>query len=256
METYTYRQTLPSCRLTAGTLTELEKRLCNGIPRLMKSELDRIMRGLKLTDYASLQKFSISIEERSAEQNLQHAWELQDNLFKPGTRRVVLSYRLAAPHLVQVEMVFADQERPYLEIITRSPQVHKLCPRIFDGLVGAIELYGNRYKLLHNFGVQALTMLSVPLLFGLYGYLDGIDPFFLYSSLGWLCLLAYATTTMLPRLFPWVSFANRQRLELERVPLLAMLSVNLVALACYITMVFYELPRTSTHLMLLAKLGG
>lgn len=255
MDSFSNRYVLPSCNLNASTLAELQKRLCNGIPKLLQKDVARIMRGLNLQKIDTLQKFAITVEEKTTTRTLSDARELSDGLFQPGTRRVTVSYRLAAPNLISIDLVFADQGQPYLEITTKSPQVQKHFDLIHDGLVAAIDLYGNRNRLMHNNLLQGFIMLSIPGLVAAYGYLVGIDPFFLYASMGWLCLLACGTTMALPRLFPWVEFATRQRFRLGRLPLLASVSVTLVALACYVSLILYELPRITTPYLTVAGLG-
>jgi hypothetical protein len=255
MGTYTYQRTLPSCMLSAGTLTELERRLCNGIPRLLNKDLTRIMKGLGVPDPSSLQKFSIGIDGKASSHTLDHASELTNGAFCSGTRRVEIYYRLAAPNLIEIEMTFPEKGRPYVRITSRSPQVQKHFRRIADGLSMAIRLYGNRNRLLHNQAIQSVVMLSIPAIFAIYGHWMGIDPFSLYTSMGWLCLLACGVTMTLPRLFPWVDFETKRRFQFTRLPLLASISITLVALACYMTLVFYGLPRAISPYLVVAGLG-
>jgi hypothetical protein len=214
------------------------------------------MQGLGLKDHRKLERFSIEVQDRSSLRSFHRAKDFLEPYFHPQTQSITVNYQLGAPQLISLKLCFPRRERPFVELETASPLVHKALPKIADELTGIIDMYRNRHHLLHNIVMQGLVMLSVPMLFFAYGYLTGIDPFFIFTSMGWLCLLSWGTTMTLPRLFPEVSFATRRRFHFCRLPVLGMFAFLLVVTACYISLVMFELPRAGlSPSVLLVSLG-
>jgi len=242
METYTYQRVLPSCILNRSLLADIEKRLLLGIPKLLKYGLQKILQGLGLDDYKRLESYQVIIEANKGSRTLHSASELANSYLESGTSQVRMVYKLGAPRMIVLEIVFPQNGRPCIDLSTQSPQIGKLLPKIADGVCGAINMYGNRHKLLHNCVVQTGLLFSAPVLVMTYGYVRGVDLFLLYASMGWLCLLSLGLIMSLPRIFPWVTFETRHRFQLRRLPLLARFAVLAVAIGCYIGLVLLSLP--------------
>lgn len=242
MKTFTYQRVLPSCVLNRSLLADIEKRLLLGIPRLLQYGLQKILEGLGLDDHKQLESYQVIIDADKGSRSLNSASELTSSYLETGTRQVRMVYKLGAPRMIVLEIVFPLNDRPHIDLSTQSPQIGKLLPKIADGVCGAINLYGNRHKLLHNSFIQTGLLFSAPALVMAYGYLHGIDLFLLYASMGWLCLLSLGLIMSLPRIFPWVTFETSHRFQLRRLPLLARFAVLTVAIGCYIGLVLLSLP--------------
>ena len=242
MKTYTCQRILPSCVLNRSLLVDIEKRLLQGIPRLLQYGLQKILQGLGFDDHKRLESYQIIIDADKGSRSLNSASELATSYLDAGTRQVRMVYKLGAPRMIVLEIIFPQNDRPRIDLSTQSPQIGKLLPRIADGVCGAINLYGNRHKLLHNSFIQTGLLFSSPALVMAYGYLRGVDLFLLYASMGWLCLLSFGLTMSLPRIFPWVTFETGHRFQLRRLPLLARFAVLTVAIGCYIGLVLLSLP--------------
>ena len=245
METYSYRQVLPSCNLNRELLASLEKRLLLGIPKLLHQGLQKILKGLGLDSHKKLESYRIVMTVGKKTLTVRGAQEMAKPYFEPKTSQVRLEYSLGAPRILVLAMVFPRQGQPSLELSTQSPQLEKLLPKIAEGLIEVVGFYGNRHKLLHNPFIQAVLLFSLPMAVMGYGLLQGIDLFLLYTSMGWLCLLSLGLIMSLPQLFPWVTFESRRRFQWRRLPLLARVSVLSVAAGCYAGMVLLLLPTVT-----------
>jgi hypothetical protein len=245
MENYSYHRILPSCTLNRALLAEIEKRLLFGIPKLMQQGLRKVLQGLGLEDHKKLEKYLVIVEASKETHTLKCAKELTNSYFEPRTKQVSVVYKLGAPRIITIEIIFPQNDRPRINMTTQSPQIEKMLPKIADGLCTSIVTYGNRHKILHNTFVQSALLLTVPALVMTYGLYSGIDFFMLYTSMGWLCLLSLGLIKSLPHLFPWVTFETQRRFQLSRLPLLAKFSLLTVAIGCYIGLVLLSMPRTS-----------
>ena len=257
MEAYNCHRILPSCTLNRGLLSEIEKRLLIGIPQIMYQGLRKIVQGLGLEDHKRLENYQIIVEMNKETRNLKCAKELSNTYFEPRTKKVSVVYKLGAPKIIIVEIIFPLHGRPQINMTTQSPQVEKLLPKIADLLYTSILTYGNRQRILHNVFVQSILLLAVPSMVMAYGLYCGIDLFLLYTSMGWLCLLSLGLIKSLPLLFPWVTFEKRRSFQLCRLPLLAKFSLLTVAVGCYIGLILLSIPRASepTTAMMVGFLG-
>ncbi len=257
METFSYQMTLPSCTLGKALLVELEKRLRFGIPILAQEGLRKISMGLGFEDHKKLEHYMIIVESKKEILNFKCTKELPLPYFERQPKKVKVEYDLCASKFITVRIIFTPDERPRVYMKTQNQQVKKMLPKIADGLCATIEAYGNRHKALHNPFVQSLPLLTIPLMVMAFGIYSEIDLFLLCSSLGWLCLLMLGLVKSLPQLFPWVTFASKHRFKLNRLPVLAKVSLLSVAVACYIAMVLLYMPRASNaDVIMLASLFG
>lgn len=245
METYRYQRILPSCTLNRALLVEIEKRLLLGIPKLMQQGLRKILQGLGLEDHKKLEKYLVIVEASKGTNTLKYAKEMSSPYFEPRTRQVSVVYKLGAPRIITIEIIFPHNGHPRINMTTQSPQVEKVLSKIADELCAIIARYGNRHKVLHNSFVQSAMLLAVPTMVMTYGLYSGIDLFLLYTSMGWLCLLSLGLINSLPHMFPWVTFETQRRFQLSRLPLLAKFSLLAVAICCYIGLVLLGIPRAS-----------
>ena len=257
METYTCQRILPSCILNRSLLAEIEKRLLNGIPRLLQQGLRKMVNGLGLESYKKLESYQILIETGKDSCMLASSRELANPWLPAQTRQVRMRYQLGGPRVISIELLFPQYGRPWLVLTTQSPQIEKILPKIADGLCAAIGNYRNRYKLLHNSIVQGLLLFSIPGMVMAYGLHQGGDLFLLYASMGWLCLLSFGLIMSLPRIFPWVTFATPRRFEWRRLPLLVKFACLAVAIGCYIGLILLSVPPAgqSSLIMLASSMG-
>jgi hypothetical protein len=244
METFTYQRILPSCTLNRSLLAEIEKRLLFGVPRLLHHGLKRVLQGLGIDDHRKLENYEVIIDTGKGPRTLKSAGELAFSYFEPGTRQVNVVYRLGAPKMITVEIVFSQNGRSQIDLSTHSPQIGKILPRIAEGVCAAIQLYGNRHRVFHNSFVQTGLLFATPALVMAYGFYREVDFFLLYACMGWLCLLSLGVIMSLPRMFPWVTFESRHRFQLRRLPLLARFALLTVAIGCYIGLVLLSVPST------------
>ncbi len=251
METYSYEKVLPSCTLNRGLLTDIEKRLLFGIPKLMQKGLNKVVQGLGLEDYKKIENYQIIVDNGKETSTLVSAKQMACTYFESRTRQVSVFYKLGAPQLLTIEINFPQNGRPCITMTTQSPQVEKLLPRIADGISAGVNVYGNRHKTLHNSFIQGALLLTVPAMVMSYGLYSGIDLFLLYSSMGWLCLISLGIIRSLPYLFPWVTFEKQRRFQFRRLPLLAKFSLLSVAAACYVGLVLLNMPRADEPATLL-----
>ena len=242
MENITYQQILPSCTLNCELLAGLEKRLLLGIPTLLQRGLQTILKGLGLDSHKKLESYKVVIDAGRKTRTLGCSRDLQNSYFDSGTSQVRLLYSFGGPKIIVVEIIFPKDDLPRLILTTQSPQVEKLLPKIADGLCAVIDMYGNRYNLLHNRLVQSAILISLPTSVMLYGLYLGVDILLLYTSMGWLCLFSLGMTMSLPHLFPWVTFESRRRFHLSRLPLLAKFSLLTVAAGCYVGLILTIIP--------------
>ena len=257
METFSYQRVLPSCTLHRALLVAIEKKLVLGIPILMQDGLRKITKGLGLDDHKKLEQYTITVETKKKNVNYKCAKELPSPYFERQPKQVKIEYALCASKFIAVEIIFSINERPRVYMTTQSPMVEKMLPKIADALCESIAAYGNRHKIIHSPFVQSFLLLTIPLIVIAYGIYNDIDVFFLYSSMGWLCLLSLALVKSLPQLFPWVTFETKRRFKLNRIPLLAKFSILSVVVACYIALILLNLPRTdSSDTVMLAGLFG
>ena len=251
METYSYHRILPSCTLNRALVAEIEKRLLLGIPKLMQPLLQKITQGLGLEGHKKLENYQVIVETRKESRSLKCAKELENPYFESRTRQVSISYKLGAPKILIVDIIFPQNDRPRIHMTTQSPQVEKILPTIADGLCTSIAKYGNRNKILHNVFVQSVLLLAVPAMAMTYGLYSGIDFFLLYTSMGWLCLLSLGLIKSLPNIFPWVTFETKRCFQFRRLPILVKVSILTVAIGCYIGLVVLGVPRASEPTMVL-----
>ena len=87
METYTCQRILPSCILNRSLLAEIEKRLLNGIPRLLQQGLRKMVSGLGLESYKKLESYQILIETNKESCMLTGSRELANPWLPPQTRQ-------------------------------------------------------------------------------------------------------------------------------------------------------------------------
>jgi hypothetical protein len=88
-----------------------------------------------------------------------------------------------------------------------------------------------------------LLAIAIPAAVAGYGWFRGIEPFFLFSSQGWLLLMAGGLSLTLPRLFPLVSFQTRRRFDFKKLVILGLLALNLAAISAYVGLLVFELDR-------------
>jgi hypothetical protein len=257
METYSYHRKLPSCLLNRSLLVEIEKKLLFGIPKIMQHGLRKTLQGLGLENHKKLENYSIIVETKKETRTLKCAKELSNSYFEPRTGQVSVVYKLGAPRIITIEIIFQKNNRPLINMTTQSPQVEKMLAKIADGLCASIATYGNYHRILHNSFVQSVMLLTLPTMVMTYGFYRGLDFFLLYTSMGWLCLLSLGLIKSLPHIFPWVTFEAQHRFQLSRLPLLAKVSLLTVAVGCYIGLVLLVLPRASEpNLVMLAGFVG
>lgn len=257
METFTCQRILPSCTLNRSLLAEMEKRLLNGVPRLLQHGLRKMVSGLGLESYKKLESYQILIETGQDSLALAGSRELANPWLPPQTRQVRIHYQLGGPRVISVELLFPQNGRPWLTLTTQSPQIEKILPKVADGLCAAMDRYRNRYKLLHNSLVQALLLFSIPGAVLVYGLHKGGDLFLLYASMGWLCLLSFGLIMSLPRVFPWVTFETPQRFQWRRLPLLVKVACLAVAIGCYVGLILLGVPPAGdSSLIILAAIFG
>lgn len=243
METNLLEYPLPSCRVNTRLIIKLENYLLMQIPALLRKELSGMMEVLDLKSPASLKKYSVSLQDRSGERELESITALPGKTFPPSLRRITLNFKIGRPEILAVTVVFAAGARPRLELATMSRQVQKNCPRIAAGVNGIVQSWGTRNRIFHSRPVQALLAAAIPAAVAGYGWLKGIDPFFLFSSQGWLLLLSGGLSLTLPRLFPLVSFQTRRRIDLKRLAFLGLLALDLTAISGYVGLLVFELDR-------------
>jgi len=234
---------LPSCRVNKGLIVKLENYLLMQIPALLRKELAGMMEALDLKSPASLKKYTLSLQDRSGGRELGSIAELPDKFFPPSLRKISLHLKIGRPEILSVTVTFAAGARPRLELATMSRQVRKDCPRIAANVSGIIKSWSTRNWIFHSRLVQVLLAAVVPAAFAGYGWLKGIDPFFLFSSQGWLLLLAGTQSLTLPRLFPLVSFQTPRHFNPGKLLLLLLLALNLAAISGYVGLLFFELER-------------
>jgi hypothetical protein len=234
---------LPSCRVSKGLIVKLENYLLMQIPSLLKKELGGMMEALDLKSPASLKKYTLSLHDRSGGRELGSIAELSDRFFSSSLRKITLNLKVGRPEILAVTVILAAGARPRLELATMSRQVRKDCPRIAANLSGIIRSWSTPNWIFHSRPAQALLAAAIPVAFAGYGFLKGIDPFFLFSSQGWLLLLAGTLSLTLPRLFPLVSFHTRRHFNPGKLLLLLLLSLNLAAISAYVGLLVFELER-------------
>ena len=257
METFTYQRALPSCTLHKALLVQIEKQLLFGIPRHIQPVLRKTLLGLGLEDHKKLERYMITVETKKETRSYACANELPLPYFERQPKKVKIEYNLGAAKFIKVNIIFSLNDYPRVYMTSQSPSVEKVLPKIADGLCKSIVTYGNRHNVLHNSFVQSLLLLSIPLAVIVYGLYNNIDVFLLCSSMGWLCLLLLGLVKSLPQLFPMVTFETKYRLQLNRIPLLAKVSLLSVAVACYIAMVLMNIPRAdNSGTIMLASLFG
>jgi hypothetical protein len=249
METYSYHRILPSCTLNRSLLADIEKRLLFGIPKLLQHLLQKVLQGLGLDSHKKIENYLVIVEKSKETHTLKCAKELTSPYFEPRTKQVSVVYKLSAPTMISIEIIFTKNNRPQINMTTQSPQVEKMLPKIADGLCSSIARYGNRHKIVHNTFVQSMLLMAVPTFVMTYGLYSGIDFFLLYTSMGWLCLLSLGLISSLPQMFPWVTFETQRRFQLSRLPLLAKVSLLTVSIGCYIGLVLLTIPRASEPTM-------
>ncbi|MDH3998938.1 MAG: hypothetical protein OET90_08870 [Desulfuromonadales bacterium] len=254
METYTLERVFPSCTLNRELLSGLERRLLQGIPRLLHNGLQKLVKGLGLESYKKLEHYQLYLDIGEDIKTYAAASEMAHSYFDAKTHQVRLSYRLSAPRVLEVDILFRKDGQPRITLSTQSPQIEMLLPKIADGLSAVIETQGTRHRLLHHGLLQAIALLLPPLAVLCYGLFSGVDFFLLCSSMGWLCLFSLGITMLLPHLFPWVVFESRRRFQLARLPLLLKFSLFTVAAACYVGLLLLNLPQSSEPV--LAMLAG
>jgi hypothetical protein len=257
MKTFSYQRILPSCSLNRALLVNIEKRLRFGFPKLIQNGLRKVLQGLGLDDHQKFERFMVVVESKKESRILKCAKELSTPYFEQQPKFVKIFYDLGSTKFITVEVIFPRNDRPRVYLSTQSPQIEKLLPKIADGICAEIASHGNRHKILHNPVVQALILLTLPMMMMTYGVLSGIDIFLLYSSMGWLCLLSLGLVKSLPQLFPWVTFETKNYFKISRLPLLAKVSLLIVAVGCYIALVLLNMPHAnSPEPVLLANLFG
>ena len=243
METHLLEYPLPSCRVSKGLIVKLENYLLMQIPSLLKKELAGMMEVLDLKSPASLKKYSLTLLDRTGGRELESITALPDKTFHPTLRGITLNFKIGRPEILAVTVIFSAGAGPVLELSTMSRQVLKDCPRIAAGVKGIVRSWGNRHWIFHSRPVQTLLAASFPAAVAGYGWLKGIDPFFLFSTQGWLLLLAGALSLTLPRLFPLVSFQTRRRVDLKKLAFLGLLVLDLAAISGYVGLLVIELDR-------------
>lgn len=236
---------LPSCRVNKGLIVKLENYLLMQIPALLKKELAGMMEVLDLKNPASLKKYTVSMQDRSGGRELASIAEFSDRFFPPSLRKITLNLKIGRPEILAVTVIFAAGAKPRLELATMSRQVRKDCPRIAANVSGIIQSWSTRNWIFHSRTAQALLTAVIPAAFAGYGWLKGIDPFFLFSSQGWLLLLAGTLSLTLPRLFPLVSFHTPRHFNPGKLLLLLLLALNLAAISGYVGLLVFELERLS-----------
>ena len=257
MESRSHRKYLSSCTLNKSLLTNLERRLLHGVPKLLDQGLRKILSGLGLDSYKKTERYQIIVENGKKSQVLNSVGDLPKADLEPGTHRVRMIYRLGAPKIITVEILFAQSEQPWIELTTQSPHVEKILPNIADDVVELVATHGNRHRIIQNPVVQAAMLLSVPGVVMAYGLWRGVDMFLLYSSMGWLCLLLLGVSLSLPRVFPWVTFQSQRRFPWKRLPSVASIVVLTLAIVCYIGLVLLHVPPAEENpVMMLASLMG
>ncbi len=245
MKTFSFQRELPSCTLNRSLILEIEKKLLFGIPRLLQKLLRIVLQGLGLNDHKKLESYQVIVTTKQTTRNLQSAREMSTPYFENKTKKVAITYKLGAPKIIAIEILFTENDRPKISMTTQSPQIETLFPVIADGVSASIIGYRNRHTMMHNMFVQAALVLCVPALVMVYGLYSGIDLFLLAASMGWLCILLLGLTNALPHIFPWVTFETRRRFQLNRLPLLLKFSVITFALGCYIAFVLLLMPHTT-----------
>jgi len=243
METHLLEYPLPSCMVSKGLIVKLENYLLMQIPSLLKKELSGMMEVLDLKSPASLKRYGITLLDRTGGRELESITALSDKTFSPSFRGVTLNFKIGRPEILAITVIFSAGGRPVLEISTMSRQVLKDCPRIAAGVKGIVRSWGNRHWIFHSRPVQALLALAIPAAVVGYGWLKGADPFFLFSTQGWLFLLAGTLSLTLPRLFPLVSFQTRRRVDFRKLAFLGLLALNLAAISGYVGLLVVELDR-------------
>ena len=257
METFSYQRVLPSCTLHRSLLVAIEKKLLLGLPVIMQDELRKITKGLGLEDHKKLEQYMVTVESKKKNVNYKCAKDLPSPYFERQPRQVKVEYVLCASKFISVEIIFSINERPRIDITTQSALVQKKMSKVADLLCESIAAYGNRHRVMHSPFVQSLLLLTIPLIVMVYGIYSEIDAFFLYSSMGWLCLLSLGLVKSLPQLFPWVTFETKRRFKLNRIPLLAKVSLLSVVVACYVALILLYSPRAnSSDAVMLASLFG
>jgi hypothetical protein len=243
METHLLEYPLPSCRVNKGLIVKLENYLLMQIPALLKKELSGMMEVLDLKSPASLKKYSVTLLDRTGSRELESITALPDKTFPPSIRKITLDFKVGRPEILAVTLIFAAGARPTLEVATMSRQVKKDCPRIAAGMSGIVRRWGNRNWIFHSRPAQLLLAIAIPAAVAGYGWFRGIEPFFLFSSQGWLLLMAGGLSLTLPRLFPLVSFQTRRRFDFKKLVILGLLALNLAAISAYVGLLVFELDR-------------
>lgn len=257
METFSYQRSLPSCTLQKALLVQIEKQLLFGIPVHIQPVLRKTLLGLGLEDHKKLERYMITVETKKETRNYACAKDLPLPYFERQPKKVKIEYTLGAAKFIKVNIIFSINGYAMVYMTSQSPQVEKVLPKIADGICKSIVTYGNRHKILHSSFVQSLLLLTIPCAVIAYGFYNKIDVFLLCSSMGWLYLLLLGLVKSLPQLFPIVTFQTKYRLKLNRIPLLAKVSLLSVAVACYIALVLLNLPRAEgSGTIMLASLFG
>lgn len=242
METYTYAQVLPSCTLNRELLSGLEKRLLHGIPQMLHKGLMKILEGLGLDSHKKLEHYQIVVSVGQEARTFSCSDDLQSSCFESDINQVQVEYSLGAPRILKVELVFPKDGQANLKLTTQSPQMQKVLPKIAEALSSVIDMYGNRHKVLHSYFIQVLVLFSLPVAVMVYGMVNQLDMFLLFSSMGWLCLISFGFTMALPHIFPWVTFETRKRFQWNRLPLLVRFSILVYSACCYVGLVLLNLP--------------
>ncbi|MBW2504100.1 MAG: hypothetical protein JRE16_05965 [Deltaproteobacteria bacterium] len=257
MESRSHRRYLSSCTLNKSLLTNLERRLLHGVPKQLDQALRKILSGLGLDSYKKLERYQIIVEKGKKSQVLSGVGDLPKADLEPGTHRVRLIYRLGAPKIITVDILFAQNEQPWIELTTQSPHVEKILPYIAEGVVELVASHGTRHRIAQSRAIQAVMLFSVPGAVMAYGLWRGVDMFLLYSSMGWLCLLLLGVSLSLPRVFPWVTFQTQRRFPWKRLPPVASIVVLTLAIVCYIGLVLLHVPPAEeSPVVMLASLMG
>lgn len=244
MEQFSRLQIIPSCTLSKSLLVNLEKRVHHKIPHVLEKMLTKLTMGLGLQSYEKLESFRVIIEEKKKKKIFTSATDLTDNHFKASVKQVRVTYRLAAPKILFLEIVFSRKGHSYIRLESQSPQIEDHFSQLLDNLCGAIDGYANLHRLLHNRLIRIISLLVLPAACTIYGLFAGIDLVALLFSMGWLCLLSLGVFQSLQSLYPWVTFKSKSLIELHRLPMLASLAVWVVAVGLYLTMVMTNLPYT------------
>ena len=242
MDQFSRLHHIPSCTLNKSLLVDLEKKIHHNVPKILNKLLFKLTGGLGLSGHEKLESYRVVVEEKKKKSILESARKLPANHFKSRVKQVRLTYRLAAPRILFLEIVFSRNGHSYIRMESQSQHVENSFPQILDTLCGTIEGYANYHKYLHNRLLQALFVLILPLASVVYGYFAGLSMTPLLFSMGWLCLLSLGIVRSLQYLYPWVTFQSKSLVEIHRFPMLASLAILVVVIGFYLTLVVNNLP--------------